>query len=179
MKIAILQVGSVEQKELKYIKESILRVLPNTESVIIGEAMMLPQEAYNRPRKQYNSSLLLKIIRKHLEKARAEIILGITDDDLYVPKLNFVFGQAELSGKAAVISLRRLKPEIYGEPTNQTLYLERAAKEAVHEIGHVIGLPHCPNPLCVMSFSNDISAVDKKKRQFCPECTDLLSRLVL
>lgn len=179
MKIAVLQVGLVEQELLKYINENIQRVLPNTGTVIIEEGMTLPQEAYNPLRKQYNSSLLLKAIRERPEKARADIILGITAADLYVPQMNFVFGQAELSGEAAVISLCRLRPEAYGEATNQTLYLERAAKEAVHEIGHVIGLPHCPNPSCVMSFSNDISAVDKKKGQFCRECTGLLSRLVL
>jgi archaemetzincin len=179
MKIAILQVGSVEQEELKYIKENIQRILPHTESTIIEGALALPQEAYNAQRKQYNSNLLLNIIKVYSEKTKADIILGITAADLYVPRLNFVFGQAELSGKAAAISLRRLKPEVYNEPTNQTLFLERAVKEAVHEIGHVIGLPHCPDPLCVMSFSNDIDAVDTKKQQFCPKCAARLSRLIL
>ncbi|HML03766.1 MAG TPA: hypothetical protein VK487_10425 [Candidatus Bathyarchaeia archaeon] len=68
------------------------------ESVIIEEAMMLPQEAFNRLRKQYSFSLLLKIIRNYLKKARADIILGITADDLYAPQLNFISGQAELPG---------------------------------------------------------------------------------
>jgi archaemetzincin len=179
MKIAILQVGSVEQKELSYIKENIQRLLPNTESMIIKGIMMLPQGAYNPLRKQYDSSLLLNIIREYSKKTRADMILGITAADLYVPQLNFVFGEAELSGKAAVVSLRRLKPEVYDEPANQTLFLERAVKEAVHEIGHVIGLRHCSEPSCVMSFSNDIGAVDTKKRQFCPKCSGRLSSLIL
>jgi archaemetzincin len=93
--------------------------------------------------------------------------------------VNFVFGEAELSGKAAIISLYRLKPEFYGEPVNQTLFLERAAKEAVHEIGHTLGLTHCSNPSCVMSFSNTIRAVDTKKREFCPKCSKHLSELIL
>jgi archaemetzincin len=178
MKIAILQAGSVERDELNDIAENIQKILPNAESIIIEGVMMLPQGAYNPRRKQYNSSLLLNMIREYSKKTEADIILGITTADLYVPLLNFVFGEAELRGKAAVISLRRLKPEVYDEPTNQTLFLERAIKEAVHEIGHVIGLAHCPNLSCVMSFSNNISAVDMKKRQFCPKCSDRLSELV-
>ena len=179
MKVAIPQVGSVERKDLKHIKENIQKILPNTKSIIIEGVMMLPQGAYTSLRKQYNSSLLLNTIREYPKKTRADMILGITAADLYASQLNFVFGEAKLAGKAAVISLRRLKPEVYNEPKNQTLFLERAVKEAVHEIGHVIGLPHCSDPSCVMSFSNDIGAVDEKKRQFCTKCSGRLSVLIL
>jgi archaemetzincin len=175
MKIAIIRVGQIEQNALDFIQENIAKVFPNTQSVVLKDIIALPREAYDYKRKQYYSSLLLLIIREYLKNTDADKILGITTADLYVPQLNFVFGEAETKGKAAIISLHRLKPEFYGGSTKQALFLERALKEAIHEIGHAFGLAHCPESTCVMSFSNTIAAVDTKKTKFCQKCSERLS----
>lgn len=39
------------------------------------------------------------------------------DIDLFAQGLNFVFGQADVTGRKAVISLYRLRQEFYGLPT--------------------------------------------------------------
>ncbi|HVP27089.1 MAG TPA: matrixin family metalloprotease, partial [Candidatus Bathyarchaeia archaeon] len=83
---------------------------------------------------------------------------------------NYVFGEAESPGKAALISLYRLKPEFYGKKPNTELFIERSTKEAVHEIGHTLGLNHCSNPFCVMYFSNSIFETDRKQSLFCNKC---------
>jgi len=178
MKIAILQVGMVEQSVLRRIQGSVSQVFPHTESVILKEVLSLPQEAYDDKRGQYNSSFLLDLVREYLKKTDANKILGITSADLYVPQLNFAFGEAELQGKVALISLHRLEPEFYGNSANISLFLERAIKEAVHEIGHTLGLNHCSNRSCVMSFSNTIGDVDRKKWEFCQKCSKQLSKLI-
>ena len=178
MKIAIQQVGQVERSVLKYVQEGILKVFPQTKCTVLRDVMALPQEAYDSNRRQYNSSLLLEVIREYLKKTDADKILGITTADLHVPQLNFVFGEAELPGKAAIVSVCRLSPEFYGNSTNQSLLLERAAKEATHEIGHTLSLMHCTNPLCVMAFSNTIRDVDTKKQEFCPKCSTSLHKLI-
>jgi len=40
----------------------------------------------------------------------------------------------------------------------------------VHEIGHHLGLEHCHNRWCVMSFSPSVNDVDVKQKAFCNDC---------
>jgi len=102
------------------------------------------------------------------EYAVYEKIWGIIDDDLYVPKLNFVFGEA--GQRVAIISLTRLRNEFYNLPKDQTLFRKRVLTEGVHELGHTYGLVHCRNPHCVMFFSNSLIDTDVKGPDFCRKC---------
>jgi len=124
-------------------------------------------QAYNPARKQYLSSELLA----GLERAeREERVVGIADVDLYVPRLNFVFGEADVVSGTAIVSLYRLRQEYYGLAPDEDLFLERATKEIVHELGHTFGLGHCLNNKCVMHFSNSLADTDLKEAHFCTMC---------
>jgi archaemetzincin len=91
-----------------------------------------------------------------------------------VPELNFVFGEADVFSGATIISLARLRQEFYGHPADRRLFQERAVKEAVHEISHACGLDHCPDPDCIMYFSNSIRDTDRKGPGFCRTCKETL-----
>jgi len=127
-------------------------------------------------REQYHATLLLAELLKH-RPASADHIVGITEVDLYIPVLTFVFGQAQLGGPGAVISVMRLHPQYYGLPSDEGLLLDRAVKEVVHELGHGFGLVHCPDYSCVMSSSTYVEGVDLKQDGFCSDCLDLLTKL--
>jgi archaemetzincin len=124
-------------------------------------------QAYNPERKQYFSSKLLASLKK---SERVERVVGIADVDLYVPRLNFVFGEADVGSGTAVVSLYRLRQEYYGLAPDEALFLERTTKEIVHELGHTFGLGHCPNNKCVMHFSNSLPDTDLKEAHFCSKC---------
>ncbi len=94
----------------------------------------------------------------------------MTSVDLYAPGLNFVFGEALVFRGPALISVYRLRPEYYGMLWDEGLFHERVLKEAVHELGHTLGLGHCKNPRCVMFFSNSILETDRKSAQLCRLC---------
>ncbi len=119
---------------------------------------------YNKRRAQYHAGGITSILGAEKDK----LTLIITDRDLYIPGLNYVFGYAP--GGVGVVSTRRLDPRFYGGSYDRRLFLERVVKEAVHEVGHLKGLSHCPNPYCVMHFSNNILDTDRKSYILCGDC---------
>lgn len=170
MNIAILPIGLADLNILRDIQKGLCEAFQTTKCAIVKDVMPLPENGYNAGRQQYDSTILLRRVRQFARKSEADRTLGVTDVDLYAFGLNFVFGEAESSGRAAIISLHRLRPTFYGRPPNRLLFVERAVKEAVHEIGHTLGLKHCINRRCVMSFSNSILDTDRKQSVFCEKC---------
>ncbi|MEM2972225.1 MAG: archaemetzincin family Zn-dependent metalloprotease [Candidatus Bathyarchaeia archaeon] len=171
MKVGILRIGQIDQYVVDRIRENLEIAFPKTTCTIIHKELPVPKETFDKTRNQYNSEAILSMVKRYAEKAEAlNRILGIVNIDIFVSGLNFVFGEAECPGKTALISLWRLKPEFYGKPSNINLLLERSTKEAVHELGHTLGLKHCSNPFCVMYFSNSIFETDRKQSLFCNKC---------
>ena len=128
-----------------------------------------PSFAFNLTRRQYHSTeILASLVRKATPASRH--LLGITPVDLYIPILTFVFGEAQLEGNCALVSTHRLRQEFYGLPDDATLFRTRLLKEAVHELGHTLSLPHCENYECVMSPSHGVEWIDLKSWHFCGEC---------
>jgi archaemetzincin len=56
----------------------------------------------------------------------------------------------------------------------QASCLNRVIKEAVHELGHALGLTHCEKSRCVMHFSNSLQDTDFKHYMFCERCNKIL-----
>ncbi|MBS7641190.1 MAG: archaemetzincin family Zn-dependent metalloprotease [Candidatus Bathyarchaeia archaeon] len=172
MIVCIVGFEGVERNLLNSIREGVEEVLGEGTCTILDEVLKLPSEAYNHLRGQYMSEQLLKEVSKLAMggKYKDSILLGVADVDIYAHGMNFIFGLAQCPGRAALISLFRLRPEFYGENPNKSLFLERAIKEALHEIGHTLGLKHCRDPLCVMYFSLHIGMTDRKSKFFCRYC---------
>lgn len=129
------------------------------------------QRAFDPARRQYNSTSLLVDLLGMLPEPGARI-MGVTDADLFIPILTFVFGEAQLDGPAAVTSSCRLHNEFYGLPGNHDLLVERLEKECLHEIGHTLNLIHCDSYDCVMHSSTSVEEIDIKGRTFCATCQE-------
>jgi archaemetzincin len=115
----------------------------------------------------YATAILQKLDALSAPGAR---LLAVTQQDLYVPVLTYVFGEAQLEGNCAIVSTARLKDEFYGLPPRPDLLKERLFKESAHEIGHTFGLRHCDDWSCVMASSHAVEVLDVKGADFCREC---------
>jgi len=170
--IRLVPVGAIEDYVLSGITEALAAAF--AEGAERGSVMPVPQSAYNPRRGQHQASEILYALARL--PRQGERLLGVADVDIYSPGLNFVFGLAAPGIQTAVISLTRLRPEYHGQPPDKKLLLERGIKEAIHEGGHLLKLPHCPDSTCVMAFSNSVEDTDRKGRAFCPRCQEKTSR---
>jgi archaemetzincin len=165
VKITLKPLGDIADEIIEELKDRVGSIFHCPVAIKAGFSDLA--QSYNPERRQYFSSKLLASLGK---SEREERIVGIADVDLYVPRLNFVFGEADTVSGTAIVSLCRLRQEYYGLATDEALFLKRATKEIVHELGHTFGLGHCPNNKCVMHFSNSLADTDFKEAHFCNKC---------
>lgn len=170
IRVRLLSNGELDQNALRRLADRLAEAFPNSQIIVDDQATQPPSSCLNRSRGQYNSSLILQLLRCSVEKGDDGRILAVESVDLYAGSLNFVFGEADPSAGTAVVSICRLKPEFYGEAPNSDLFFSRLVKESVHELGHTFGLGHCRDPACVMHFSNSIFDTDLKGPDFCHRC---------
>ena len=131
--------------------------------------------AYDEKRDQYFSTAILEALEKKLPPDCVKV-LAITREDLFIPILTHVYGEAQLGGRAAVVSISRLMD--YPGAGDLKKSRERIVKEAAHELGHAFDLRHCEDPRCIMHYCRKLEDVDHKSDQFCRYCKVLLSDAV-
>ena len=135
----------------------------------IGHFSFSFDNAFDPHRNQYNATHLWRQVLSAREGSFHKVLV-VTDYDLFVPVLTFVFGEAQLGGRAGIVSACRLHQSFYELPSDDGLLFMRLLKETIHEIGHLYGLRHCYTPGCVMGPSTAIEGVDLKSKKFCVEC---------
>jgi archaemetzincin len=169
--IHLVRVGQIRRDLIDFL----LVALPDSLGMHcrVLDSVVEPAPAYHPARQQYNSmDILLNLTGLHTSPQAK--VLGLTSVDLFIPILTFVFGQAQLNNRNALMSVHRLRQDFYGLPANEDLLYARAEKEALHELGHTFGLVHCPRFECVMYLSNSIDQVDLKSSAFCESCREFV-----
>jgi archaemetzincin len=136
-----------------------------------GEPPGRPGDTWDPKRRQHLTSRMLSWLLQAGPPGCK--LLGLTDQDLFIPILTYVFGEAQLGGRVAVASAARLREDL--GRGGEGLFVERLVKESVHELGHAYGLLHCQVPRCVMTRAAGVRDVDEKSRTLCPRCRHRLS----
>ena len=137
-------------------RTEILRLLPDVEF------------AFNAVRNQFHSTPILEKLAAHVPPHTLKVI-AIVDVDLYIPVLTHVYGEAQLGGKAAIVSVHRLKEDLLHLDSHKTFH-DRVEKEAIHELGHTFSLRHCRDHTCIMHYCRTLRDVDNKSERFCRYC---------
>ena len=165
--IRVVPVGGAEPRLLRAVATALTAELEVP--CDIATHRLDPAFAHHPERNQYHSSAIIEhLAARH--GTSGELLVGVTDVDLYIPILTFVFGEAQLGGDIAVVSYHRLTQEFYGLPRHEALLTERLIKEAIHEVGHTAGLTHCDDYECVMAASHAVEWLDLKGASLCESC---------
>ncbi|MGE5257864.1 MAG: hypothetical protein ACM3KE_14395 [Hyphomicrobiales bacterium] len=128
--------------------------------------------AYDAGRQQYHST---PILQKLAEESPEDLlrVLALVEVDLFIPILTYVYGEAQIGGRACIVSTCRLNAG------SGARYLPektawRIVKESLHELGHTFNLRHCPDPVCLMHYCRGEADVDRKSGDLCRYCRVML-----
>ena len=131
------------------------------------EPLVLPKEHYNRERKRYSGTGLLKDLSK---LRKGNVVLGLTDKIIFkaneLSPTYGIFGVSPVGAYVAVISSTR--------PSGKQHSNDHLVKLMMHELGHSFGLNHCSNQHCFMvdaEHGNKFSQTPS----FCNDCKAFLN----
>ena len=179
-KIGILPFGNIDKGEIDSVQTAIYEMYDF--EVVVLEQQELPQMAYTEIRyPRYRADSLVKWLTDH-KPAEVDIVLGLTNQDISITKYKKgtkeikdpewmykdfgIFGLGRVSGSACVVSSNRL-----GKGVSKEVFYTRLCRISCHEIGHVLGLHHCPEANCLMNDANEsIRTIDKSTGELCEKC---------
>lgn len=101
--------------------------------------------------------------------------MAVTDEDLFVRDLQYIFGLGHFRERVGVMSTYRLWEDRRDARTGvrtapgRSEPLRRALKVAVHEMSHQLGVAHCIHYKdCVMAGTNSLAESDRGHLMLCP-----------
>jgi len=174
-KLQLLPVGNPDARLLEWLRQALADKFRVPAEVL--PIALDPAFASHKERQQFHSSEMLGAMQKHVSRDTWRL-LAVTERDLYIPILTFVFGEAQMGGPGAIVSYHRLTQEFYGLPGDMDILANRLLIESVHELGHTLHLTHCQEFRCAMSSSHSVEYIDLKDSGFCDECLTKAMQMV-
>jgi archaemetzincin len=166
--IGVVPLGNIPEIDLQVIADHITvcfklatQILPPFET---------PGHAFDEKRLQYNAAIIIETMES-MQFGNHDKVIGVLNKDLFIPIFTHVFGEARQGGACGLVSLFRLTKNPDGSIPNRSVIQERAAKVALHELGHLLDLLHCEHKHCLMHFSGGIDEVDDMSLELCEYCS--------
>lgn len=172
--IVLLPVGRIDVGRFDFVRRPLVEIFGRP--VEIGARLPVPKYAFNPTRNQYHSAAIMKRVEAS-RRSEWDAAIGVLGEDLFVPEVPFVFGEADRSTRSALISLARLKADSGTLEMRDEQLKKRLISEAIHQVGLLRGLAHCPNNRCVMFYAASVAEIDKRGHGLCANCKKRLITL--
>ena len=166
--VGVVPLGKVSEIALKVIAANISGYF--NLSVLILPPLEQPEYALDERRLQYNAGIIIEAFES-MHFSDYDKVVAVVNQDLFIPIFTHVFGEARQGGKCGLVSLFRLAKNPDGSSPLKSLIHERAAKVALHELGHLFDLLHCEHKQCLMHFSGSIEELDEMSFHLCEYCS--------
>lgn len=175
-KLAVQPYGNFSNQEVA-IATKVLDSFFDLNITVVPAKKLDPRAFVNIKKPRYRADSIIKFQKEYIKDGSFDYILGLTNKDIsttikektHVDPIYQdwgILGLARLNGNTCVISTNRMKKQ--EQPKKFGL---RFKKVVVHEFGHNLNLPHCPNKSCVMTSAVEkLSNIDQAKLQFCKKC---------
>lgn len=176
--ISLQPVGSFPSSRINYLQAELTRFLHK--QVLVNPSIGIPPGFRNDTKgKRYSADSLVHFLSQNISDP-GDIVIGLTTEDIFTtvrdwtgavkqPRDKYeiwgIFGLGSLPGRTSIVSIHRL------QTSSEPLFLHRLRTVVLHELGHNLGLPHCPNLHCIMNDANEkIATIDNSSDQFCASC---------
>lgn len=182
--VGIIPLGKVDAGEITLVRKALEENYGYKVDVLPGRE--LPSFAFvNIKSSRYRADSLIAWMKRTRPDSISHVI-GITASDISTTKrINGkikepaskysdwgIFGLGYRPGPSCIVSTYRLKMKV--DPNG---FHDRLRKVSVHELGHCLGLRHCPDQSCVMTDALErISTVDQAGFTLCQDCRTQLRR---
>jgi archaemetzincin len=168
--VAVQPLGDVPAEQVDAVAVA-LREMYGFE-VRVLEPVELPQYAWYEPRQRYRAELLNDFLRERVPEG-CDRIAGLTTKDISTTKGDIedwgILGLADMPGPTCVFSYYRCRRKVHEVPP-----LERLRRVAIHEVGHTLGLPHCPTYGCLLEDAGGKAETIDRETFLCDVCRERL-----
>jgi archaemetzincin len=167
-RIGILPMGEIPRLIPQVLAAHIETYLRLPADILPSEG--LPETAFDHRRLQYDAGKAVTALERRTDTGGCSKMVAVLSCDLFVPIFSFVLGEARQGGIWALVSIYRLEKNENGSTPPASNFYERAAKVALHEIGHLFNLVHCDDERCLMHFAGGLSDLDRTPMLLCRYC---------
>jgi archaemetzincin len=167
--VVVVPLGEVDDAALQAIRDNITAHARVT--VRIDPPRPLPPEAWYAPRKRWRAEKILDAVDADLPEGAWKVV-AVTAAEISTTKGDIkdwgIGGLGNIDGTSCVVSTYLVRKH----SKDSAAYERRMAQLGIHELGHTLGLDHCPVPRCVMSDAKGklIKSLDASTGEFCDRC---------